>query len=166
MWRRAILPALILAVCLAAGWALGAGAKTMSVQVRQGELRASPSFLGAVRGTVSYGARLTVLEEQGPWARVTTPDSAATGWIHSSALTSKRIVLRAGERDAELAASSGELALAGKGFNAEVEAEFKTRNRDIDFSWVDRMERINVAEKEMHAFLQQGALEPPKGDAQ
>lgn len=146
-----------------AAWAMAAGEKLMSVQVRQGELRAAPSFLAAVVRTVAYGDRLAVLEEQGPWARVSTQDRSAAGWIHASALTRKRVVLQAGQKDADLAATSDEIALAGKGFNSDVEAEFKARNRSIDYTWVDRMEKMTVSPKEMQTFLAQGEIRPQQG---
>ena len=81
-------------------------------------------------------------------------------------MTKKKITLKSGTRKAELAASSGELALAGKGFNSDVETEFKSRNEDIDFTWVDKMEDINVSHKQMRAFLQKGGITPPKGGAE
>lgn len=133
--------------------------KMMSLQVRKGELRSSPAFLGRVVATVDYGDRLVLLEKKGAWRKVSNPKNNAVGWIHSSALTKKRIKLKAGEQDTEVAASSGELALAGKGFNSDVEAEFKTRNKDIDFTWVDKMGRIKVSPKEMRAFLKKGGVE-------
>lgn len=165
MTRKTLLPVLIWLCGLAAlaAWAMAAGEKLMSVQVRQGELRAGPSFLAAVVRTVAYGDRLAVLEEQGPWARVSTQDRSAAGWIHTSALTRKRVVLQAGQKDADLAATSDEIALAGKGFNSDVEAEFKARNRSIDFTWVDRMEKMTVSPKEMQTFLAQGGVKPGKG---
>jgi hypothetical protein len=83
--------------------------------------------------------------------------------MHASALSEKRIVLKAGGKDAEVAASGGELALAGKGFNADVEAEFKARNRKIDFSWIDRMQAMKVPPEKITAFLQEGGLAPPQG---
>jgi hypothetical protein len=45
--------------------------------------------------------------------------------MHSSALTKKKLKLAAGEADAATTVSSEEQALAGKGFNSDVEAKFK-----------------------------------------
>jgi hypothetical protein len=56
-----------------------------------------------------------------------------------------------------------ETALAGKGFNSEVEAQFKARNKKADFATVDRMERLSVPESEVARFIKQGALMVPKG---
>lgn len=143
--------------------ASGESGKMMSVQVKRGEVRATPYFLGKIIGILSYGDRVEVLDSRGSWFRVAPPGKAPPGWMHSSALSEKRIVLKAGKQDAEVAASGGELALAGKGFNADVEAEFKARHRDVDFSWIDRMEAINIPPEKAAAFLQEGGLTPVPG---
>lgn len=161
--------AAVVVVCLALlGFttAIEGGGKAMSVQVKQGQVRASPSFLGKVVVTLDYGDRVETLEEKDGWIRVVPPAKKAPGWMHSSALSEKRIVLKAGKKEAELAASSGELALAGKGFNADVEAEFKARNKGINFAWIDRMQDMTVPPDEVQAFLREGDLTPGKGDGQ
>lgn len=135
----------------------------MSVQVKQGQVRATPSFLGKVVATLAYGDLVETLEEKGGWIRIVPPGKKAPGWMHSSALSHKRIVLKAGTKEAELAASSGELALAGKGFNADVEAAFKARNRNIDFTWINRMQNMNVPPGKIQAFVQEGKLIPAEG---
>lgn len=112
---------------LTAFCAYATGEKMMSVQVRQGQIRSTPSFLGRIVVNLSYGDRVQVREEKGSWIRVSVPGSRAGGWIHASALTTKKIVIRAGTKDVSLAASADELALAGKGFNKQVEQEFKVK---------------------------------------
>lgn len=152
-----------LLVLLAASTTAGDAAKMMSVQVKQGEVRATPYFLGKIVATLSYGDRVEVLGSKEGWFRVSPRGKGVTGWMHASALSEKRIVLKAGGRDAQVAASSGELALAGKGFNADVEAEFKARNRNIDFSLIDRMQAMKVPPERIAAFLQEGGLVSAQG---
>lgn len=152
-----------LLVLLAASATAGDAAKMMSVQVKQGEVRATPYFLGKIVATLSYGDRVEVLGSKEGWFRVSPRGKSVTGWMHASALSEKRIVLKAGGSDAQVAASSGELALAGKGFNADVEAEFKTRNRNIDFSLIDRMQAMKVPPERIAAFLQEGGLVSAQG---
>jgi len=135
----------------------------MSVQIKEGALRSRPSFLGTIVTRVSYGDRLVVRGRQGSWSKVGLEGRGVEGWIHTSALTSKTIVLRAGDQDVRQAASSDELALAGKGFNAQVEDAFRTQNPKIDFSWIDKMEKIVVSQNEMQAFLQEGNVTPEGG---
>jgi hypothetical protein len=141
---------------------LGDGPVAMSVQVKSGQLRATPSFLGPLVAPLNYGDRLQVIEQQGDWSKATTP-AGQTGWVHRSALTKKKIVMKAGDQDAQTAASGDELALAGKGFNSDVEADFKAKNRQIDFTWVDKMEKIKVTPESMQQFLKDGGIQPSEG---
>jgi uncharacterized protein YgiM (DUF1202 family) len=158
--KRLIIPLALLAGFLLAG-AAGAGEDMMSIQVKSGSLRETPSYLGKIVAPVGYGDRVAVVSEQGEWRQVRTP-SGATGWIHSSALTEKKVVLSSAGQTGT-SASGDELALAGKGFNAQVEGEFKKNNQDVDFSWVDKMEKIKIAGKEIVAFLQEGQVAPGGG---
>ena len=132
-------------------------AKEMSVQVRDGQLRNRASFLGAVTGAVAYGDRVTVSQTQAGWCEVATA-AGKTGWIHESALTPKRVVLASGTTDARAGASGEEVALAGKGFSKEVEAEYKKQNKDIDYAWVDWMGKQKVSGEQLVQFLKQGEL--------
>jgi hypothetical protein len=132
----------------------------MSVQVQDGKLRADPSFLGKIIGTVAYGDSVTVVRQQDPWFYVSTKTGQLTGWIHSSALTEKEIVLRAGDANVQKTASQREIALAGKGFNPEVEKEYKKRNPNLDFEGIDRMEKIIVSDEEIRQFMIEGKLSP------
>ncbi len=158
-----------LGLLLAMGWlslAWAAGGKVMSVQVREGQLRSGASFLSPVVRAVPYGERLTIGETRGVWLKASTADGAATGWIHTSALTEKKLKVQAGGGDAPVAASSGELGLAGKGFSADVEKAFKAGHKDISFAWVDRMEQWKVPAKEAQVFLKAGSVTPREGGAQ
>lgn len=147
---------LLTGLLLLAAAVVWAGGEALSLQIREGALRASPSFLGPVVATLGYGDRVDLLHEQGPWAKVRDGDGAE-GWIHRSALTEKRIVMAAGEEDLAAAASGEELALAGKGFNSEVEAEYRRRH-GLDFTWVDRMEEFRVTPAQSLDFLSEGEL--------
>lgn len=158
--RRLLSMAGGLALCAAA--ALAATTTLMSVQVRKAEVRDTPSFLGKTVTSLAYGDRVSVEQQNGSWMRVTS--SGQAGWIHASALTSKTIVMKAGDAT-QTAASSGELALAGKGFNSDVEAQFKASHKDINFGPVDRMEKINVPASALLEFAAEGGLKP-KGGAQ
>ncbi len=129
----------------------------MHVQVREGQIRERPSFLGAVAAVVEYGDRVYVLREQGPWRWVEAADTQ--GWMHESALTRQRIKLAAGEEDAAGVATDQEMALAGKGFSAEVENEFRNRHDAISFEWIDRMETFEKSTRQLIDFLQAGDVE-------
>jgi hypothetical protein len=151
---------------LAAAAALAAAPKQMSVTVKETQARASPSYLGKILAVLAYGDRVQVVDSQSGWAKVSLPAGKAVasgsppqkeGWVNLSALTDKKIVLKAGASDVGKTASSGEVALAGKGFNQEVESRYKENSR-LDYTWVDRMEKFTASPQQIAAFLQQGGL--------
>ena len=155
LWKTLLYPVGVVLIA-ASAWA---AANEMSIQVKKAVLRDKPSFLGRPAAYAVYGDRVRVADRQGDWVHVETPAGAA-GWVHASAVTAKRIVLKAGAADAPSSASADELALAGKGFNADVEAEFKAANRDVDYRWVDTMEGMNFSPNELSRFLRQGGVAP------
>ena len=142
-----------------------ADSRKMSVQIKKGQIRSRASFLGQVKAMVSYGDQVEVLSKKGAWFQVKS-GRGKTGWLHKSALSEKKIILRAGRTDTRVAAVGEEATLAGKGFNEEVEKEYRQRNPNLDYAWVDRMEQITVRPEEMLAFLAKGNIRPAKGGAQ
>ena len=149
---------------MAAATAIAATATLMSVQVKKAEVRDTPSFLGNVVAILSYADKVTVSRQEGSWFQVVPQNGQAGGWLHSSALSKKTIALAAGE-NVQTGASSGEMALAGKGFNADVEARFKASHKDIDFAWVDKMEKIKISPAKLQSFAKDGGLVHGQGGA-
>ncbi len=145
----------VLAVVLAisAGVVLAA---PMSVQVRNAKVRATPSQLGRVVASVDYGVMIQAEGPQNGWYQVTTVDGK-TGWLHESALSKKALKMRAGTSDAATGVSSDEVALAGKGFNEQVEAKLRA-DGTLDYAWVDRMSAFVVDADQIVAFRRQGNL--------
>ena len=137
--------------------------KFMSVQVRQGNIRNSPSFLGKVVLKVNYGDRLINLGEYQGWVNVRLSNKNLGGWIHQSALTTKKILLNAGAADVKNYAGSDEVALAGKGFNKQVENRIRAKNPSMNFRWIDRMEAMKVRQDEVSLFLKNGEVKPKGG---
>jgi len=164
--RRTYAIYLAVTLLLATTTVLPAKEKSMSIQVRQGQLRSAPSYLSRVTENLKYASRVTILEEKGTWLRVRPAESTKEGWMHTSALTKKKLKLSAGEANASTTVSSEEQALAGKGFNSDVEAKFKENNAEIDFSWVDKMEKIKIKTSTLIKFLEQGDIKPSAEDAQ
>ena len=136
----------------------------MSIQIKDAQLRETPTFLGKKTVSLGYGDRVKVEKKEGVWVQVQTADGQS-GWLHESALTKKEINIGSGGEDVNTGASGDELALAGKGFNSDVEASFKEKT-NIDFTWVDRMEAINIPEDERIEFLEIGQVVPAEGGAQ
>lgn len=137
--------------------------KLMSVQVKKGAVRSTPSFLGRIISNLNYGDQVVVKEEKNSWSKIDVPGIYTEAWMHSSALSNKKIVLKPGASDVEQAASNDELTLAGRGFNQEVEKEFKSQNPRMDFTWIDRMELMIVSQNEIQAFVKDGDLYPEEG---
>jgi len=152
---------LLLLFCLLATPAL-AKQDWLSVAVRNGALRQQPMPFGKVVASLGYGERVDVLEEQGLWLKVRDQKQGREGWMHSASLIAKAIVLKPGER-VKAGASEDELALGGKGFNAQVEAEYKAHQKNLDYASVDWMERIQVSPEAMREFLAKGGLQAPEG---
>jgi hypothetical protein len=78
--------------------------------------------------------------------------------MHNTALTSKRIALKAGQENVGSSVSGNEIALAGKGFSEEVEKEYRKTNKNIDYTWINRMETINISQDQMLNFVISGKL--------
>ena len=132
-------------------------AATMSVQIQQAKVRATPSQLGSVVDTVGYGEEINVGELQKGWYSVTTKNGKI-GFLHESALSKKPVKMRAGATDTATGVSSDEVALAGKGFNEQVENKLKA-DGTLDYTWVDRMSVYNIDPYQILAFRTQGHLQ-------
>jgi uncharacterized protein YgiM (DUF1202 family) len=145
--------------------AASAAAARRTIQVRETNLRTAPSFLSEIRGSLAYGDTVTVLETRSGWALIGTADALA-GWIHQSALGKPRSGMRAAGGTMDTSATGDEVALAGKGFSAQVEQTYRTEHADTGFAWVDRMESLVVSQEEIRRFLAEGGLQasPRTGD--
>lgn len=134
--------------------------KVLSVQVKEAQLRATPSHLGKIVARASYGDRVTVIAEQGDWKKVSTVGGKFQGWMHNTALTSSKIALRAGQANVGSSVSRDEIALAGKGFSEEVEAQYRKSHKNLDYAWINRMEAMKVSPEQMEDFISKGSLTP------
>jgi hypothetical protein len=78
--------------------------------------------------------------------------------MHSTALTSKKIVLKAGQANVGTSVTRDEIALAGKGFSEEVEAQYRKTNKNLDYTWINRMEAMKVSSGQIEDFITGGHL--------
>jgi hypothetical protein len=128
--------------------------KTMYISTKTAQIKSSTGFFAGTRGTLRYGDQVTVLQDQGAWVEVRSVSRAPiSGWMKSAGLTARRITTGS----STTSASASELALAGKGFNEEIEKSYQDGN-GLDYSLVDRMETQVVSEDELYAFLIEGHL--------
>ena len=144
--------ALVAIVCVAAQ-------KEMNVQVKEAQLRSTPSPFGSIVDTAKAGNALKINSEQDDWYNVTTPDGAITGWVRKSSLTTSKVQMSAGDNDVA-GVSSTEMSQATKGFTKEVEVEYENRNGDLKpyFAEIDKIEKIKTSPEEMLKFLKDGGI--------
>ena len=129
------------------------------VQVRETQIRENPSFVGRILATAAYGQELRVERRSGAWSRVAPAAGRPGGWVHSSALSAKKLELTAGTARSG-GASSQEVALAGKGFNAQVEAQYRSDNAELDYAAIDRMEALRFMPEDLFRFMTEAGLKP------
>jgi hypothetical protein len=152
---RRLVPLLMLVV----GGALVA--QTITVKVKETRVRSSPRFYARSLLRVDRGDRLEKLEELGGWYKVQATGDVI-GWVHSTAIETKKLQLDSGEW-VETDASPEEITLAGKGFNEQVEEEYRKSHSELDYTWVDKMEKMEISDAEMSDFLKEGRLDEHGG---
>ncbi|MCL2265663.1 MAG: SH3 domain-containing protein [Treponema sp.] len=127
---------------------------TLYVSVKNVAIKSSTGFFAATRGTLSYGDRVTVLRVDGRFVEIrSAANSTLTGWTASANLSAKQVV-----PGTSSTATAREVALAGKGFNQEVEQSYKNQNRNLNYTDVDRVEAFTVNESALRRFLEEGRL--------
>lgn len=127
--------------------------QVVTVSVREAELRSNPGFLATVQTRLAYGDSVRVVEKRPGWVRIEATDAAVGGWLHESAVAPPAdLRLSSAGRSGDTGASTREIALAGRGFNQQIEAEYQEQEQ-IDFSMVDQMEGYLQPTDELAAFL-------------
>jgi len=159
-----ILATVVLLAGLAAMTAQSSRTHTMAVQTSQTDLRSAPNYFSAVLGQLAYTDTVEVLGTQAGWSQVRDAEGRE-GWVHGSALTRKTLTLAATGEAVGTGVTTEEQALAGKGFNPQVEAEFRERNREANYAAVDAMEQRRVTPQASMAFLAEGGITPTEGGA-
>jgi hypothetical protein len=126
---------------------------TLYAAVKSVPLKTSTWFFAGTKGTLNYGDRVTVLQVNGKWVEVRSVTNASlSGWTQSANMSAKQIV--SGNTST---ASAQEIALAGKGFNQEVEDTYKTKG-SLNYADVDKTEEITVNEAVLLRFIEEGHL--------
>ncbi len=132
---------------------------TVNISVKTARLRNAPGHLSAIIGHLSYTDEVTVLATRGDFCRVS--GTGGTGWLHRSAISQEDIGLKDSGRDAEIKADDEEVALAGRGFNQQVEERYRSQ-RGLSFEGVDQMEIRRVDSQALRSFIENGALTMPE----
>ena len=131
-------------------------AQTLFVKVQTTYVRKEPKFYSPAVATLQAGESVTQIASEGGWFKVRTA-KGVEGWLHSSAVQTGKFAVAAVDQSLKTRATAEEVALAGKGFNKQVEEEYKSR-KGVSFAEVDRMLKIKVSPDELRRFLMEGRL--------
>ena len=132
-------------------------AETLTVKVQSTSLRNSPKFYAPAVQSLNAGDKVEKIAEQSGWVQVKTA-GGAVGWVHSSAVAVPKFDLMASSKGLKTQASADEVALAGKGFNKQVEESYRAKHKDVSFVWVDKMLQIKIAAAQVEEFMKKGRL--------
>lgn len=125
------------------------------ISVEKTNVKENTGWFSKVTDMLVYGDEVVVLAEKGKWSQVSAViDESVSGWVASSSLTTKKITTTNSTR---VSADAHELSLAGKGFTEEIENEYGKENQ-VDFSKVDEIEQLSVADTDLYTFIINGKL--------
>jgi len=135
-------------------------AESVTIITKENAIREYCKFFAPVKANVKYNDKLDILSQQGDWLKVRF--IKAEGCIHKTAVESKTASLV----NLPLSGSSGrvsenEAALAGKGFTPQVEASYRAKHPEMKYYLVDKVEAINVPDKDLALFINSGGLKQP-----
>lgn len=139
--------------------AISLPAETVTVITKDNAIREYAKFFSPVKANVKYNDRLEILASEGDWYRVRS--GASVGYIHKSAVEKRVAAMPASYSGKRSSVSESEAALAGKGFNPQVEASYKKQHPEMKFYLVDNIERYLVPDKEVAQFITSGGLRQP-----
>ena len=134
-------------------------ASEVYVQVQVAKIRQDPKPWANGVAEVKFGDKLVKLSNQDSWYRVRNTQELE-GFLHSTAVTGKKIVLSASKEDLlNSTVDEPDVYLAGKGFNNEVLQELSAREPTLNFAAVDNMQKqSHVNDSALFAFIEHGRL--------
>jgi len=126
---------------------------TMYVAVKTVEIKSSTGFFASVKGTLEYGATVTVLQIKGKWAEVrSAANTSVSGWTTIQNLSAKRIISGSAS-----GVTASEVAFGGKGFNQEIENAYKAKG-SLNYADVDKTEAQKISNQKLRNFIVDGHL--------
>ena len=134
-------------------------AETAVIVTKENAIRADCKFFSPLKSKVRYNDVIDILSQQGDWYKVRF--QGTEGCIHKSAIEKKSVSLSNLVGVGNQSASAEEVALAGKGFNPQVEKEYKEQNLGLNYSSVNKIEEYEVSEMEIRKFIENGKLNMP-----
>lgn len=167
---RAALLALVLGATCCAPAAFAAAkaapkAEVVTVILKRAAVRRDRQFYAPAVAEAAYGEKLAVLGREKDWVKVSA--GTVTGWVHKSAVTAGKVKteekLNAPVPEGFQEGEDEDVALAAKGFNPQVESEYRKKNPGANYAGVDRMEKLGTSEKAVGEFVRDGNLVPRGG---
>ncbi len=132
-------------------------AETLMVKVQTTHLRKEPKFYASTIAVLKAGEMVEKISAANGWYKVRTT-KGAVGWLHSSAVQTGKFELAAMDKSLTTKATADEIALAGKGFNKQVEESYKSKHGEANFAGVDRMLKVKISQSQLLKFLKDGKL--------
>lgn len=132
-------------------------ADTLIVRIKSTFVRKEPKFYADSLAQLKAGDSVETISVQNGWMKIRTADGVI-GWIHSGAVEEKKFRLSALDKSLKTQASASEVALAGKGFNKNIEENYRKKNPAISFAYVDKMLEIKIPPRTIEEFLRAGRL--------
>jgi hypothetical protein len=158
--RRIVALSLLLLVAVAVFAAVTL--KDRSVIVKETAVRDTQGYSAKILGKIVYTDRVQVLDlpAGSSWAKVRFAARKLEGWVHLSTLSKDgRLLIKGGDETVKTPPEGYEVALAGKGFNEEVEAETR-KDEKLNYKAVDDMVEYSakILSTDVSAFITQGGL--------
>jgi hypothetical protein len=141
-------------------WAVpGAGlAQTFKVVQSKQQLYAEPNLSAKAMGSVPEGAEVQIIQQSGEWYQVEY--QGQQGWLPPQAFPAARKLdfSRLLQGKAVQESKTDEVALAGKGFTPEVEADYRQKHPNLNYALVDQVEKFEASPAQLQAFQREGGL--------
>ncbi|MCB9886448.1 MAG: hypothetical protein H6838_13210 [Planctomycetes bacterium] len=148
---------LVALLCLAAANVPQDAGTTLTVTRKTTKLRAQHKMFAPTVVELHEGDKVTFAQRDGAWLSVAAGERK--GWLHETDVSGNPDVRLSGEGVRETYSAS-ETSAARKGFNPQVERQYRTSNPNLEaaFKLVDRLQARATPEAEVRAFLQAGGL--------
>jgi hypothetical protein len=111
-------------------------AEVMYVQVEKARLLAKPSAFSRAKANLPYRTQVEVLTQTGAYAKVRC--DAGTGYLAGRSLSVSQP--KFSSKLSKNYVSSEEVAMATKGFNSQVESEYRKTNPNLPYAELDKLE--------------------------
>jgi hypothetical protein len=152
---KCFLPA-VFAALLVAGVA-AAATETVTVIVKKASIRRDRQFYAPTLAEGLLGESFPVQAREQGWVKVGTKTGA--GWLHDSAVTAKKVAASSAG-PAGGGVDDRDVASASKGFNPQVEDQYRKKNPTANYAAVDRMEKLGTSAADVESFVRDGNVQP------